>query len=456
MATVSRPCLPQELVDTVINWLSDDVESLRASSLVSRRFVALSQKHLFSTIALRSEPQCRLYLPFIAQEAPTQSPTSRIIAKFTDLLESSPHLASYVHSLVLSDDLSETGHTLNPVSTWLSIGTSQCLVAILPRLRKLQTFHIQGVWQYSTAWSHFNAHLRNAMMNMFRLKSLSSLSIHWIHNFPLAMLRSCSQLKHLDLRLPSVSDDLDGERESQEFLRTALENTTDDAGQPRPQLESLTLSCSLFVLDWFIRHADSIFDLTHIRNLAFPGPSKGDVLCKYIWSIIQTCSGSLEHLALWPSNSVNTSVSMSAVLEKMDLTICTNLHSFDIFLNFDDDIECMGPRLNTPAKTIDWMCEILGKIPHLRGIGKVALRCYTHHYEGADGLLLRDLSSLSKVDDFLSEYPEALERVCLLVANSRLPVPEVLETMEGYLPRLCAKGIVSSELVDDDRIAVVF
>lgn len=145
-------------------------------------------------------------------------------------------------------------------------------------------------------------------------------------------------------------------------------------------------------------------------------------------------------------NIVYTSVPMSDVLEKMDLSVCTNFHSFDIFLNFDDDIECMGPRLNTPAKTIEWMCELLGKIPHLRGVRKVTLRCYTHHYR-ADGLLLRDLSSLRKVDDFLSEYSEALERVCLLVANSKLPVT-VLETMEGYLPRLCAKGVVSSELVD--------
>ena len=303
MTTVSRSCLPQELVDTVVSWLSDDVESLRASSLVSRRFVALTQKHLFSTIKLRAEPQCRFYLPSQAQEAPTQSSASRLIAKFTELLESSPHLASYVHSLVISDELSETEDILRPVSTWLSVETSECLVAILPRLRKLQTFHMQGVWQYSTAWSHFHPYLRDAMMNMFRLKSLSSLSVHWIHNFPLAVLRSCSQLKHLNLRLSSVSDDLGGKSESQELLETAQENNTDDAGQPRPQLESLTLSCSLFVLEWFIRHASSIFDLTHTRNLAFPGPSKSDVLCKYIWIIIQMCSGSLEHLALWPSNS---------------------------------------------------------------------------------------------------------------------------------------------------------
>jgi hypothetical protein len=310
MANFYRSCLPQELVDTVINWLSDDVESLRASSLVSRRFVAPSQKYLFSTIELCSKPQGKLYLPFQVQEAPTQprASTRRFIAKFTDLLKSSPHLASYVHSLTLSDDLSVTEHTLRPVSTWLSIGTSECLVALLPRLRQLQTFHIKGVWQYSTAWSHFNRHLRNAMMNMFRLKSLSSLSIHWIHNFPLAMLRSCSQLKHLDLRLPSVGDGLDGKSESQELLGTAQENTTDDAEQPRPRLESLTLSCSLVVLEWFIHHASSVFDLTHIRNLAFPGPSKGEVLCKYIWSIIQTCSGSLEHLALWPSNSGENSI----------------------------------------------------------------------------------------------------------------------------------------------------
>ena len=308
MANISRPCLPQELVDTIINWLSDDVESLRASSLVSRHFVSPSQKHLFSTIELLSEPHCRLYLPSRAQKAPAQFPTSTFIAKFADLLESSPHLASYVHRLILSDDLSEAKLTLCPVSTWLSIGTSECLVAILPRLRKLQTFHILGVWQYKTAWSHFKPCLRDAMVTMFRLKSLSSLTIHWIHNFPLAMLRSCSQLKHLDLRLSSVSDDLDGGSESQELLRIAQENTTDDAGQPRPQLESLTLDCCLFILEWFIHHADSIFDLTHIRNIAFPGPSNGEVLCKYIWNIIQTCSGSLEHLALWPSNSGENSV----------------------------------------------------------------------------------------------------------------------------------------------------
>ena len=70
------------------------------------------------------------------------------------------------------------------------------------------------------------------------------------------------------------------------------------------------------------------------------------------------------------------------------------------------------------------------------------------NYEEADGLDLRELASLRKVDDFLSEYSEALERVCLLVTNSSLAVPEVFETMEWYLPRLCAKGVVSSELVD--------
>ena len=92
---------------------------------------------------------------------------------------------------------------------------------------------------------------------------------------------------------------------------------------------------------------------------------------------------------------------MSDVLEKMDLSICTKFHSFDIFVNFDDEVEYMEPPFNTSAKIIDWMCELLGKIPHLRGIRKVTLRCYTHRYYESDHLLLRGLSSLRKVDDFL-------------------------------------------------------
>ena len=56
-SSATSTCLPQELVDNIIDELKDDVASLRACSLVSKPWVYRSRKYLFETVRL---PRCLL------------------------------------------------------------------------------------------------------------------------------------------------------------------------------------------------------------------------------------------------------------------------------------------------------------------------------------------------------------------------------------------------------------
>ncbi|OCH90374.1 hypothetical protein OBBRIDRAFT_730925, partial [Obba rivulosa] len=68
--------LPQEMTDTIIDFLHDDAAALRSCSLTCRTWLVRSRHHLFSEIKLQGG--------------------TASIALFARLLSFAPHLAPYV------------------------------------------------------------------------------------------------------------------------------------------------------------------------------------------------------------------------------------------------------------------------------------------------------------------------------------------------------------------------
>ena len=88
--------LPTEIYETILEELVEWPQTLRACALVSHLFAQLAQKLLFSCICLKRP--IKVVNPVGGDESYV-----RASIRFFQIFSSSPHLAGYVKSLIVSD-----------------------------------------------------------------------------------------------------------------------------------------------------------------------------------------------------------------------------------------------------------------------------------------------------------------------------------------------------------------
>jgi len=92
------PTLPEDLYEEIVAYLWDDIPTLKACSLASRRTTLVAQRLLFETVVLR--PARNLLRE---QYMPVAGDLSGTSADFEQLLARRPHIGSYVKSILIVD-----------------------------------------------------------------------------------------------------------------------------------------------------------------------------------------------------------------------------------------------------------------------------------------------------------------------------------------------------------------
>jgi len=182
-----QPRLPQELTDYIIQYNQDDIETLKACATVSRSFLPISQKSIFSEITLSA--------PKISH------PRLTLCQKLHQRLSSSPHLANYVRHLKVSEGIGiSSGEGSSELISRLGfqwVHTDKTLGLVLEILKNVKSIRFDS--PVPTAFPDaflcsVKAGLRSPFL--FRLQ-LNRVSVNF------AIFESCVALKVLELRFVS-------------------------------------------------------------------------------------------------------------------------------------------------------------------------------------------------------------------------------------------------------------
>ncbi|KAJ7468078.1 hypothetical protein FB451DRAFT_1258011 [Mycena latifolia] len=187
--------LPQELLDTIVDELSNDIPALEACSLAARAFSRSTRIYIFSTIHL-----------FPASGARGAIGRKNHCQKFEKLLTSAPHLAPLVKDLRIVEGMSsdvqwrdEELSGRKPGIPWV-VTSARTLISLLPRLtlRRISFLCKDGI---SFNWDRLPQRLRATLHDVFRspaLESVHLLGITTSHpQHIIVMLSTAPKLKEL-------------------------------------------------------------------------------------------------------------------------------------------------------------------------------------------------------------------------------------------------------------------
>ncbi|KAF8190688.1 hypothetical protein K438DRAFT_1935617 [Mycena galopus ATCC 62051] len=126
--------IPQELIHSALEYLSEDIESLSQCALVGQSWLYPAQSCIFRTISLGVGLQDGLALGLV--DVPPLGPTINLYPLFHNLLVDSPHLACHIRTLhlglrPLQSEISASIAALS-ADDWAKI--EECIVDFLPLL----------------------------------------------------------------------------------------------------------------------------------------------------------------------------------------------------------------------------------------------------------------------------------------------------------------------------------
>ncbi|KAJ7863832.1 hypothetical protein B0H14DRAFT_3443937 [Mycena olivaceomarginata] len=297
--------LPQELVDTILDDLHDDVPSLKSCSLAARTFVISARKHIFKKIEILS--------------------SSDASQRFYELLCSSPHIAPLVEDLRITSVLvPETSAYLDPSGDYMSGRPLSLILLLLTELIRISIIdiadanHLTGR-PYSRSWNKMEPPLQSALANVF-----SSPRLEAVHLCGLVLESPC----HL-LSLFSEAAALKEMSLSRVFFaqRGSRHEPWPGSQLWRPKLRSLFLNSLGTNTDLSRYLVNPQIDLTHVRTLTLSTayPERRN---KIVHATGLPLSRGVEHLGLWLAYKPHTSIS--------DLSpdlFTTNLRSIHFFSN---------------------------------------------------------------------------------------------------------------------------
>ncbi|KAH6909403.1 hypothetical protein BKA70DRAFT_1221661 [Coprinopsis sp. MPI-PUGE-AT-0042] len=258
--------LPEEILLQILEALREDRSTLFSAANVSARFRTAAHQILFSDLVLQP--------PKLS--GAVYAPGERL----AKLFETSPRIASCVRGITIVDDPSDAYDGVS----WLSRDTALARALNALPLNHIQRFTFRR--GYRTQWLQLTKPIKQAIMNICRSPSLTSLSLFWA---PLRLVDLCGpSLRHLNLREVDANTDVEC-----------------DAPRTTPiRLETLRLAHD-FNLPTLI---DFLLD-TKTNKIDITGITKLYVLANQIWDheemprLLEACSPTLEVLAFEPSST---------------------------------------------------------------------------------------------------------------------------------------------------------
>ncbi|KAJ7306742.1 hypothetical protein DFH08DRAFT_513541 [Mycena albidolilacea] len=296
--------LPQELVDTILDILHDDIPSLKSCSLAARTFVISARKHIFKKIEILS--------------------SSDASQRFYELLCSSPHIAPLVEDLCITSVLEKfvLCAYLDPSGDYMS---GRALSLILPLLTELirislidtgDVNHQTGL-QYSRSWNKMEPPLQSALANVF-----SSPRLEAVHLCGLVLESPC----HL-LSLFSEATALREMSLSRLYFTQAEHKPWPESQLWRPKLRFLLLNASSFDFCQYLVNPQ--IDLTHVRTLRVATPSP-EQRRKIVLATSLRHSRGVEHLGTYLA--YNFEMHISDLSPDLFTTNLRSIHFFSLLI----------------------------------------------------------------------------------------------------------------------------
>jgi len=184
MSLTPKPRLPQELMETIIDLLSEDFSTLRACALACWRLLPACRKHIFGDLAIGS----------------ATTSNSGAIRNALKFFTTHPHITPYITSLRLIDgDFQTSFHSRK--AGWIS--REQSLSTMLNELCNLKKLFIESTF-HPINWTHLPASTQKAFRQLFDLRILTHLALVMVDNFPIAAIRNLCSLQYLQMRCVSL------------------------------------------------------------------------------------------------------------------------------------------------------------------------------------------------------------------------------------------------------------
>ncbi|KAJ6572173.1 hypothetical protein B0H19DRAFT_679218 [Mycena capillaripes] len=286
---------PQELVDIVVDYLYDDITTLKSCSLSAHTFVSSTRIHIFRKVEI------------LPPADPLSSPNS--CQRFCELLTSPPHIAPLVEelSIVLVD--SDTKYDLfldrdnleDRHFPWVMADRTLSLVLPLLDLKRISlTEDLRMRWSHngrsSMSWDDVAGQLKSALAKVFSSPRLVSVRLRGI------VLQSPFQLLSLFSEATALKE---MSLSRAHFTQPDHQYAPWPESQPwRPQLRSLLITD--FKRRTFCRYlVNPRIDLTAVRSLSVAVyPTELEWRDRLVLATMNT-SGGVEHLRYWTPTEEN-------------------------------------------------------------------------------------------------------------------------------------------------------
>ncbi|KAJ7179643.1 hypothetical protein C8R46DRAFT_646264 [Mycena filopes] len=258
-----EPALPQELFDHIIDFLFDDLESLRACALVSSNFLRSSRIHVFSHLRLA-----------VDQDHP--------ISELRDTLAKSPYLASRVRAVHLYDHIMRRHSWIEEHPTSLAPGVAQFLRILVGLERFVLTVEAGFVH-----WANVSKVLRQSIYITLAAPTLTCLEITGIYGLPFKIMANCPSLRSVTLKWVTFD-----ERDNLDFAATLVAC----AESPPTQLNHLSIDLDTRVLELLSRWIllpESPVTLSGLTSFVCTADGPSDYIT--IQRLLGDCANSLQH-----------------------------------------------------------------------------------------------------------------------------------------------------------------
>ncbi|KAK0485299.1 hypothetical protein EDD18DRAFT_1196571 [Armillaria luteobubalina] len=306
--------IPQELIDEIIDFMHDDVPTLKTCALVSHAFLPSSRKRAFSRVTLAQKD----YRP--SSSHPSSGGITCTCENFHSLLRSAPYIACLVLSLRMVHFQAEYGRGIR------GIYHEEVLPSILDSLQNLQRITI-GADDSKASWRMLPSVFKEALFRSFSLPSIQCIDIDQLEDIDqprtlMGHLAGSPSLTRLSLNWIEYS------RASRSSRSDSLADA--DAREPvmRPRLKALELSgydCPVSAM--YLAGPNSLFDTHHLRELSVGFTGKDlHRQRSLVQSIIDQASNTLECLVYRQLSEWGSSLSQGPLLKTEHLTRLRSLY----------------------------------------------------------------------------------------------------------------------------------
>ena len=251
--------LPTEIIDRILEYFQDDLSSLKSFSLISRPFLSICRKRLFSTLRLNSlgssfNYQCDRWISLLNH-------STDFVASLR-VLELGPAVFRYHR---LARDKIYSDHWIQIVDQRVPSIHDSRVQTIIRHALYPQSLILRFEFQ---AWKNFSPTFQDTVTELIQRGTVSSLSLEDVVDFPMMALSGCRYLRELSLISFHISEPVSIELEDP---GSSVNEALEDSESKKGYLESLTL----FASDQHVKNLINVLssprsqlDLRRLRRLS--------------------------------------------------------------------------------------------------------------------------------------------------------------------------------------------